>query len=63
MVTKLMVTDGFKSDRLLALLKAMASTPIGYQKRKNQPRAIKRRPKPFPLLTIPRYNACQLINL
>ena len=47
----------------LALLKAMASTPIGYQKRKNQPRAIKRRPKPFPLLTIPRYNACQLINL
>jgi len=47
----------------LALLKAMTSTPIGHQKRKSQPRAIKRRPKPFPLLTIPRNNACQLIDL
>ena len=43
---------------LLALLKAMASTSIGLQKRKNQPRAIKRRPKPFPLLTVPRREAC-----
>ena len=43
---------------LLALLKAMASTLIGLQKRKNQPRAIKRRPKPFPLLTVPRHEAC-----
>ena len=43
---------------LLALLKAMASTAIGLQKRKNQPRAIKRRPKPFPLLTVPRHEAC-----
>ena len=43
---------------LLALLKAMASTVIGLQKRKNQPRAIKRRPKPFSLLTIPRHEAC-----
>ncbi len=47
----------------LALLKAMASTPIGYQKRKNQPRAVKRRPKPFPLLMIPRNNTSQLVNL
>lgn len=46
-----------------ALLKAMASTPIAQQKRKNQPRAIKRRPKPYPLLTIPRHEACQLVNL
>ena len=45
-----------------ALLKAMASTPIAKQKRKNQPRAIKRRPKPYPLLMIPRNEACQLIN-
>jgi hypothetical protein len=45
-----------------ALLKAMASTPIAQQKRKNQPRAIKRRPKSYPLLTIPRHEACQLIN-
>ena len=43
---------------LLALAKAMASTSIGLQKRKNQPRAIKRRPKPFPLLTVPRHEAC-----
>jgi hypothetical protein len=45
-----------------ALLKAIASTPIAQQQRKNQPRAIKRRPKPFPLLTIPRHEACQLVN-
>lgn len=43
---------------LLSLLKAIASTVIGLQKRKNQPRAIKRRPKPFPLLTTPRHEAC-----
>jgi hypothetical protein len=43
---------------LLALLKAIASNTIGLQKRKNQPRAIKRRPKPFPLLTVPRHEAC-----
>lgn len=43
---------------LHALLKAMTTTLIGKQKRKNQPRAIKRRPKPFPLLTVPRYEAC-----
>ncbi len=45
-----------------AVLKAIASTPIGQQKRKTQPRAIKRRPKPYPLLMIPRNEACQLIN-
>jgi hypothetical protein len=43
---------------LLALLKAIASTVIGLQKRRNQPRALKRRPKPFPLLTIPGHEAC-----
>jgi hypothetical protein len=43
---------------LLVLLKAMASTVIGLQKRKNQPRAIKRRPKPFPLLMTSRHEAC-----
>lgn len=40
------------------LLKAVASTVIGKQKRKSQPRAVKRRPKPFPLLTVPRNEAC-----
>ena len=42
---------------LLSLLKAIALTPIGMQKRGSQPRAIKRRPKPYPLLTTPRKEA------
>ena len=42
----------------LAILKAIASTPIKLKKRKSQPRAIKRRPKSFPLLTVPRKEAC-----
>jgi len=43
------------------LLKAIASIPIGQTKRRPQPRAIKRRPKPYPLLTIPRKQACREI--
>lgn len=46
-------------NALQELLKAMASTAIGKQKRKSQPRAVKRRSKPFPLLTtVPRNVAC-----
>ena len=41
-----------------SLLKAIASTVIGLQKRNKQPRAVKRRPKPYPLLTVPRHEAC-----
>lgn len=44
------------------LLVAFASIAIGQQKRMKQPRAIKRRPKPYPLLTIPRKQACEAIN-
>ena len=44
------------------LLSAIASIPIGQQKRKAQPRAIKRRPKPYPLLKEPRDKACEVIN-
>ena len=51
------LTEKRLAHALLALLKAMALTSIGLQKRKNQP-AIKRRPKPFPLLTVPRHEAC-----
>ena len=40
------------------LFKAIASTAVGQQQRKNQPRAIKRRPKPYPLLMVPRREAC-----
>jgi len=43
-------------------LESMASIAIGRQKRKNQPRAIKRRSKAYPLLTIPRGEACKAIN-
>lgn len=39
---------------LQEFFKAIASTVIGKQKRKSQPRAVKRRPKPYPLLTVPR---------
>ncbi len=34
-------------------LNAITTISIGAQRRKNQPRAVKRRPKPYPLLTIP----------
>jgi len=43
-------------------LEAMVTIGIGMQKRKNQPRAIKRRPKAYPLLTVPREEACKTIN-
>ena len=46
------------ADIINGLLEAIASIPIGQQKRKPQPRAIKRRPKPYPLLTVPRNQAC-----
>ena len=46
------------NNALQALFKAIASTVVGQQRRKNQPRAIKRRPKPYPLLMIPRHEAC-----
>jgi len=36
------------------LLNAIASIPIGQQKRKPEPRAIKCRPKPYSLLKQPR---------
>jgi len=37
---------------LQVILKAMTATPIGKQQRKSQPRALKRQPKPFPLLMV-----------
>ena len=59
---QLVVLTGFLLNKALqALFKAIASTPVGLQKRKNQPRAIKRRPKPYPLLTIPRREACTIL--
>lgn len=46
------------SKAVQEMVKAMASTAIGQQRRKSQPRAIKRRPKPYPLLMVPRQQAC-----
>ncbi len=45
------------------IFKAIVSIAIGQQKRQKQPRAIKRRPKSYPLLTNPRKDACEAINL
>ncbi len=45
------------------VFKAIVSIAIGQQKRLKQPRAIKRRPKSYPLLTVPRKDACEAINL
>jgi len=45
-------------NALKALFKAIASTAIGQQQRKSQPKAIKRRPKPYSLLMTPRHEAC-----
>ena len=43
-------------------LDAMTAIGIGKQKRKNQPRAVKRRPKAYPLLKTSRKEACELLN-
>lgn len=43
---------------LAALFKAISSNAIGLQKRKSQPRAVKKRPKAFPLLKVSRAEAC-----
>ena len=53
-----LLIDILLNKALQDLFKAIASTAIGLQKRKNQPRAIKRRPKPYPLLNVPRQVAC-----
>ncbi len=59
--TLIVLTGVLLNNALKALFKAIASTPVGLQKRKNQPRAIKRRPKPYPLLMIPRQEACAIL--
>ncbi len=55
------LTGNRLTSALRKLLKAIASTAIGKQKRKSQPRAVKRRPKSFPLLTVPRNDACSRV--
>jgi hypothetical protein len=61
-LSQLMLFAGNRLGHIInGLLEAIASIPIGQQKRKPQPRAIKRRPKPYPLLTVPRNQACAAI--
>ncbi|WP_305909041.1 IS4 family transposase [Methylomarinum sp. Ch1-1] len=63
-ISQLLTLSGKALKRVVdALLNAIASIPIGQQKRKTQPRAVKRRPKAYPLLTKPRNQACNAINL
>ena len=57
----IVLTGILLNNAMHALFKAIASTPVDLQKRKNQPRAIKRRPKPYPLLMIPRREACAIL--
>jgi hypothetical protein len=52
------LTEKQLTHAVSSLLKALASTVIGLQKRKKQPRAVKGRPKPYPLLTVSRHEAC-----
>ena len=61
-LSQLMLFAGNRLGHIInGLLEAIASIPIGQKKRKPQPRAIKRRPKPYPLLTVPRNQACAAI--
>ncbi|MEQ1559558.1 MAG: hypothetical protein ABL933_11555 [Methyloglobulus sp.] len=47
----------------LDTMRAMVvATSIGQRKRKKQPRAIKRRPKSYPLLTQPRHKMVTICN-
>jgi hypothetical protein len=60
--SQLMLLSGKKLKHVIdGLLEAIASIPIGLTKRKPQPRAVKRRPKPYPLLTKPRKQACRAL--
>jgi len=57
----IVLTGILLNNAMHALFKAIAATPVGLQKRKNQPRALKRRLKPYPLLMIPRREACEIL--
>ena len=59
----LLLTGKILKHAIDGILSAIASIPIGQQKRKAQPRAIKRRPKPYPLLKESRDLACEAINI
>jgi hypothetical protein len=50
----ILLTGKILKHAIDGLLSAMASISIGQQKREPQPRAIKRRPKAYPLLNKPR---------
>lgn len=58
--SQLMLLSGQNLKQVIdSLLNAIASIPIGQTKRTPQPRAVKRRPKPYPLLMKPGKQACE----
>jgi hypothetical protein len=48
---------GSRRERLPELLDAIAAHPVANRPNRYEPRAVKRRPKPHPLLTVPRHEA------
>ena len=52
----------FTIDMVNIILHAISTNTIGNRKQPTQPRAIKRRPKPYPLLMMPRAEAVEILN-
>ncbi len=57
------IVDGATAERLTVLqLAGLAEQLIGKRPNRVEPRAVKRRPKPYPLLTMPRPEAQRLLR-
>jgi len=54
--------DRGSEDELTTLLMLIAQKRIGNRSGRMEPRAVKRRPKPFPLLTVPRQLAREVVR-
>ena len=50
-------SEGYDDNQLAALFVLIAQQRVGHRPGRIEPRAVKRRPKPFPLLTKPRSRA------
>jgi hypothetical protein len=55
-------TDNSDENMCMILCELMAQQRVGNRAGRIEPRAVKRRPKPYPLLTKPRYEARELIK-
>ncbi len=49
-------------DSISGLLLLVAEQSVGNRPGRIEPRAVKRRPKPYPLLTKPRHNAREVVK-